>query len=111
MLKARLKALMQRYGFIGDVRGEGLLLAFELVADRETMAPLPAAMKAFDTLVELAYAEQLIIYSRRTRGGYAGDHFLVCPPMITTEAQVDEIMEKLIRALDGFAAAHAGQLA
>lgn len=31
--------------------------------------------------------------------------------MITTEAQVDEIMEKLIRALDGFAAAHAGQLA
>ncbi|SEN30128.1 Adenosylmethionine-8-amino-7-oxononanoate aminotransferase [Gemmobacter aquatilis] len=111
VLKARLKALMQRYGFIGDVRGEGLLLAFELVADRETMAPLPAAMKAFDTLVELAYAEQLIIYARRTRGGYAGDHFLVCPPMITTEAQVDEIMEKLTRALDRFAADHAAVLA
>lgn len=111
VLKARLSALMQRYGFIGDVRGEGLLLAFEFVADRETRAPLPREMKAFDDLVERAYAEGLIIYSRRSRGGYAGDHFLVCPPMITTEAQVDEIMEKLIRALDGFAAAHAGQLA
>ena len=111
MLKARLAALMQRYGFIGDVRGEGLLLAFEFVADRETRAPLPREMKAFDEMVERAYAEGLIIYSRRSRGGYAGDHFLVCPPMITTEAQVDEIMEKLIRALDGFAAAHAGQLA
>jgi hypothetical protein len=31
--------------------------------------------------------------------------------MITTEAQVDEIMEKLTRALDGFADAHAGALA
>ena len=111
VLKARLAALMQRYGFIGDVRGEGLLLAFEFVADRETRAPLPREMKAFDEMVERAYAEGLIIYSRRSRGGYAGDHFLVCPPMITTEAQVDEIMEKLIRALDGFAAAHAGQLA
>ncbi|HBD91707.1 MAG: aminotransferase [Rhodobacteraceae bacterium GWE1_64_9] len=111
VLKARLSALMQRYGFIGDVRGEGLLLAFEFVADRETRAPLPREMKAFDEMVERAYAEGLIIYSRRSRGGYAGDHFLVCPPMITTEAQVDEIMEKLIRALDGFAAAHAEQLA
>lgn len=111
VLKARLAALMQRYGFIGDVRGEGLLLAFEFVADRDTRAPLPREMKAFDEMVERAYAEGLIIYSRRSRGGYAGDHFLVCPPMITTEAQVDEIMERLGRALEAFAGAHAGQLA
>jgi adenosylmethionine-8-amino-7-oxononanoate aminotransferase len=110
LLKGRLKNLMQRYGFIGDVRGEGLLLAFEFVADHATKAPLPRAMNAYDDLVERAYAEGLIIYSRRTRGGYEGDHFLVCPPMITTAPQVDEIMEKLTRALDGFASAHAGQL-
>lgn len=110
VLKARLAALMQRYGFIGDVRGEGMLLAFEIVSNRETREPLPPGLRAFDDLVERAYAEGLIIYSRRSRGGYAGDHFLVCPPMITTEAQVDEIMEKLDRALDGFAAAHAGLL-
>lgn len=110
VLKARLAALMQRYGFIGDVRGEGLLLAFEIVSNRETREPLPPGLKAFDDLVERAYAEGLILYSRRSRGGYAGDHFLLCPPMITTEAQVDEIMEKLDRALEGFAAAHAGLL-
>ncbi len=110
VLKARLAALMQRYGFIGDVRGEGLLLAFEIVSNRETREPLPPGLKAFDDLVERAYAEGLILYSRRSRGGYAGDHFLLCPPMITTEAQVEEIMEKLDRALEGFAAAHAGLL-
>ncbi len=35
VLKDRLTGLMERYPFIGDVRGKGLLLAFELVADRE----------------------------------------------------------------------------
>lgn len=110
VLKARLAALMQRYGFIGDVRGEGMLLAFEIVSNRETREPLPPGLKAFEDLVERAYAEGLILYSRRSRGGYAGDHFLLCPPMITTEAEVDEIMEKLDRALEGFAAAHAGLL-
>lgn len=104
LLKARLTNLMQRFSFIGDVRGEGLLLAFELVADRQTMRPLPKALNAYNELVELAYAEGLIIYSRRTRGGIDGDHFLVCPPMIASEGQVDEIIDMLTTALDKFAA-------
>lgn len=104
VLKSRLQNLMQRYSFIGDVRGEGLLLAFELVSDRQTMQPLPKALNAYSELVELAYAEGLIIYSRRTRGGIDGDHFLVCPPMITSVDQVDEIIDMLTSALDKFAA-------
>lgn len=103
LLKSRLEDLMARYPFIGDVRGKGFLLAFELVSDRETMTPLPKEANAFAKLVEYAYEEQLIIYSRRTRGGYEGDHFLVCPPMVTNETHVDEIIDKLTRALDRFA--------
>ncbi len=102
-LKARLERLMQRYGFIGDVRGKGLLLAFELVADRDTMAPLPVDLNAHNRLVDIAYDRGLIIYSRRTRGGRIGDHFLVCPPLITTDEQIDEIMEILTESLDVFA--------
>ena len=103
LLKARLEDLMQRFEFIGDVRGEGLLLAFELVADRRSMRPLPKEKAAFDRLVEIAYDKGLIIYSRRTRGGYEGDHFLVCPPMITTQEQVEEIIEMLSSALEQLA--------
>lgn len=103
LLKSRLGDLMQRYDFIGDVRGQGLLLAFELVADRRTMQPLPKGLNAFNLLVDLAYEEGLIIYSRRTRGGREGDHFLVCPPMTTTPEQVEEIMAMLSAALDKFA--------
>ncbi|SEQ74968.1 aspartate aminotransferase family protein [Thalassovita taeanensis] len=104
LLKSRLQDLMQRFPFIGDVRGEGLLLAFELVSDRQTMTPLPKALSAYLELVELAYAQGLIIYSRRTRDGIEGDHFLVCPPMIATEDHVEEIIDKLTIALDQFAA-------
>jgi adenosylmethionine-8-amino-7-oxononanoate aminotransferase len=105
LLKARLEALMRRFPFIGDVRGKGLLLAFELVKDRETMAPLPRVWNAFHRLVEIAFEKKLVIYARRTRGGDDGDHFLVCPPMIVTDADLDEIMEKLAASLADFARA------
>ncbi len=104
VLMARLRGLMERYPFIGDVRGKGLLTAFEFVSDRESMEPLPPALEAHARLVELAYERGLIIYSRRTRGGTAGDHFLLAPPLIITEAQIDEMMTILCAALDAFAA-------
>ena len=100
VLKARLTKLMDRYPFIGDVRGKGLLLAFELVSDRSTMVPLPKELNAFNRLVDIAHDRGLIIYSRRTRGGYEGDHFLICPPLIVTSNQIDEIMDILIESLD-----------
>jgi len=102
-LKAGLVDLMKRYPFIGDVRGKGLLLAFELVSDRETMAPLPKEFNAHEVLVELAYKKGLVIYSRRTRAGLEGDHFLVCPPMIIDETHIAEILLILTDCLDQFA--------
>ncbi len=102
-LIARLKSLMNRYPFIGDVRGKGLLTAFELVSDTLTMTPLPREMNAYLRLVDIAYENGLIIYSRRTRGGIEGDHFLIAPPMIVSETQIDEIMAMLTAALDQFA--------
>ncbi|MFZ2099230.1 MAG: aspartate aminotransferase family protein [Oricola sp.] len=102
LLKSRLEDLMQRYPIIGDVRGMGLLTAFEFVSDRRTMAPLPASINAHARFVDIAYENGLIVYSRRTRGGVDGDHILVCPPMIVNEAQVEEIIEMLDLSLKQF---------
>jgi adenosylmethionine-8-amino-7-oxononanoate aminotransferase len=90
-LKDELEGLAKRFPFIGDVRGKGLLLAAEFVSDPETMKPLPKELNAHQRMVDLAYERGLIIYSRRTRGGVEGDHFLVCPPMIISREQVGEI--------------------
>ena len=103
-LAKNLRSLMQKYSIIGDVRGKGLLAAFELMSDRATKAPLPKGLNAYNRLVDIAYEKGLIIYSRRTRGGLAGDHFLVCPPMITTETQLGEITGLLDASLAAFTA-------
>ncbi|MGH6805861.1 MAG: aspartate aminotransferase family protein [Ensifer adhaerens] len=102
-LKAELVTLSERFPFIGDVRGKGLLLAAEFVSDRETMKPLPKELNAHQRVVDLAYERGLIIYSRRTRGGVDGDHFLVCPPMIITREQIGEIVAILGDVLEQLA--------
>lgn len=105
-LKAGLQDLMARYEVIGDVRGKGLLLAFELVANRQTMKPLPVSLNAHVELVEEAYQRGLIIYSRRTRGGLEGDHFMICPPLTVNDAELAEILNGLDDSLQAFIQRH-----
>jgi adenosylmethionine-8-amino-7-oxononanoate aminotransferase len=100
LLRHELTRLLDDCPVVGDVRGKGLLLAIELVSDRRTMSPLPREFSAYLRLVELAYERGLIIYSRRTRSGLDGDHFLICPPMITTDAQVRELIHLLRDSLE-----------
>ena len=102
-LKAELETLARRFPFIGDVRGKGLLLAAEFVSDPESMKPLAKELNAHQRMIDLAYERGLIIYSRRTRGGVEGDHFLVCPPMNITREQIGEITSILGDTLDELA--------
>ena len=101
-LIARLHGLMQKHDVIGDVRGKGLLTAFEFMADRSTKAPLPPHLNAHQLFVDLAYARGLIVYSRRPRDGIAGDHILVCPPLIIDDTHIDEIITGLDATLTEF---------
>ncbi|MEQ9246283.1 MAG: aspartate aminotransferase family protein [Nitratireductor sp.] len=104
VLKGELERLSERFPFIGDVRGKGLLLAAEFVSDRETMKPLPKELNTHQRMVDMAYERGRIIYSRRTRGGVEGDHFLVCPPMIVTREEIGSITAILGDTLEALAA-------
>lgn len=110
VLLARLSDLMQKYELIGDVRGKGLLTAFEFMADRHSKAPLPASLNAHQRFVDLAYSKGLIVYSRRTRDGTEGDHILVCPPLIVNSDHIDEIIEGLDASLARFSQDIHGEL-
>ena len=98
VLKAGLKDLEERYGIIGQVRGKGLLLAMELVKDRDTREPFPAEKNVNLLITDEAYDEGLIIYPRRPINGLSGDHVLVAPPLIVTEAECGKILDRLERA-------------
>jgi adenosylmethionine-8-amino-7-oxononanoate aminotransferase len=98
-LQAGLTRLAERHAVIGQVRGKGLLQAIELVEDRDTRQPFAADLQIGLRLTDLAFEEGLIIYPRRPINGLSGDHVLVAPPLIVTAEEVEEILNRLERAL------------
>jgi len=94
-------ALMQRLGRFGDVRGRGLLMAVELVADRESKAPYDPALKLSARVKAAAFERGLLVYpGSGTVDGVRGDHVLLAPPYNVTDAEIDVIVERLSLAVD-----------
>jgi adenosylmethionine-8-amino-7-oxononanoate aminotransferase len=101
----RLRSMLsQRFGNhpnIGDIRGRGLLLALELVADRSTKAPFDPAMAMHQRAKTEAFARGLLIYpSGGTADGRSGDHVLLAPPYNVTDGELDTIVDLLGDTLD-----------
>jgi len=102
-LKSELEKLSERFPFVADVRGKGLLLGAEIYGDSKTKMPLRRGANANVRLIDLAFERGLIVYSRRVRGGPESDNFMVCPPLIVTKDEIDEIISVLSDALDALA--------
>lgn len=94
--------LKERYPFVGDVRGKGLLTGIELVADPATFEIIPPELDAYAVLTEMCYDRRLIVYSGRCRGGAEGDHVQICPPLVVNEPEIDEIVSLFDDALSDF---------
>lgn len=103
-LRAKLDELRKDIRIIGDVRGLGMLNAVELVANPDTREMLPRQIDVLGQIQKLALAQGLLIYGRRTHAGKFGDWLMITPPLIATEADVDEIVGGLARALKKYAA-------
>jgi adenosylmethionine-8-amino-7-oxononanoate aminotransferase len=104
VLKERLRAAMAKSAIVGDVRGLGLLQAIEIVADKETKAIFPAERQAVYRIIELGIERGLLLYSRRTANGKYGEWLMVCPPLIVTEPEIDEIARLLEDTLEAYEA-------
>jgi adenosylmethionine-8-amino-7-oxononanoate aminotransferase len=103
--KERLQGLAERHEMIGDARGLGLLLGIELVRDRESKAPFPAAWGVARRLGAATLERGLISYpGSGTVDGVAGDHVLFAPPLIISREQVDEVIAILDESLAAVAA-------
>lgn len=101
-LDAALRAAFGQHPHIGDIRGRGLFRGLELVADRETKAPFDPARKLHAEVKARAFEAGLICYPMGgTLDGQRGDHILLAPPFIIEDAQIDELIDKLGRALRG----------
>jgi adenosylmethionine-8-amino-7-oxononanoate aminotransferase len=100
-LAARLQATFGGHPHVGDLRGRGLFLALELVADRGTKAPFDPARRLAARVRAEAMARGLMCYPMGgTIDGRRGDHVLLAPPFIVGDDELDQIVERLRQALD-----------
>jgi 4-aminobutyrate aminotransferase-like enzyme len=86
--RAKLDALKGKYPVIGDVRGMGLMQGIELVKDRQTKEPAPAAT---NELLERARDNGLLI----GKGGLFGNVIRLAPMLNIAKADVDEAIRLL----------------
>jgi adenosylmethionine-8-amino-7-oxononanoate aminotransferase len=99
-LRRQLRAAFGDHPHVGDIRGRGLFLGLELVQDRATREPFDPALKLHAAIKQHAMAVGLMVYPMGgTIDGARGDHILLAPPFIATDADLAEITDRLAQAV------------
>ena len=92
-----LQALMEKHKVIGDVRGKGLFLGAELVADRQTKAPVDE--KSVQAVVADCMAQGVIIGATNRSVPGLNNTLCLSPALIATPDDIDEITGAIDKAL------------
>ncbi len=105
-LKKRLSERFGNHHHVGDIRGRGLFMGIEFVADRSTKEPFDPARKINIRVKQEAMARGVLIYPMGgTIDGRRGDHVLLAPPFTVDATTIDTIVERLGDAVDAAIAA------
>jgi len=99
-IRAGLRDALGNHANVGDIRGRGLFIGVELVADRQTKEPLDASLKTHNNVQKAAMDNGLLCYGMGgTIDGRRGDHVLIAPPYNLDGAQQQELVEKFSAAV------------
>jgi adenosylmethionine-8-amino-7-oxononanoate aminotransferase len=86
---------------VGDVRGRGLMVGIELVADRESRKAFPRTDRVAERVVRAARDRGLLLYSGTgLADGTNGDAILLGPPFVITDTELEAVATGLAAALD-----------
>ncbi len=100
-LMAALDDRFANHPHVGDIRGRGLFMALEFVADRRTKQPFDPALRINAKIKHVGMQNGLICYpAGGLVDGKSGDHAMLAPPYIVTAAHISEIVDKLARTVD-----------
>ncbi|HEY7936679.1 MAG TPA: aminotransferase class III-fold pyridoxal phosphate-dependent enzyme [Candidatus Limnocylindrales bacterium] len=100
-LKALLAARLGNHPNVGEIRGLGLMVGIELVADRTSRAPFARSRRITEAVVGAARAAGLLVYSGTGNAdGVDGDLILLGPPFVVTDDELVQISERLAGAIE-----------
>jgi hypothetical protein len=100
-LKALLVDRLGRHPNVGEVRGRGLLLGVELVADRETRAPFPRSDRITERVLRAGRDAGVLLYSGTgLADGTNGDAIVLGPPFVVTDDELVAIADRLTAAIE-----------
>ncbi len=86
---------------VGDVRGIGLLWGIEFVADKFTKRPFPAVAQYASRVAARSLQRGISVYPMQgCVDGYQGDHLLLAPPAVISEADLAAAIAQLGAAID-----------
>jgi adenosylmethionine-8-amino-7-oxononanoate aminotransferase len=86
---------------VGDIRGRGLLVGVELVADRASRRPFPRSAKLIESIMVHARDKGLLLYhGTGNADGTNGDTVLLGPPFVITDAEMLSVAENLGEAVE-----------
>jgi len=87
---------------VGDVRGLGLMVGVELVADRETKRPFARADRVTERLVAACKQDGLLLYSSTgSADGTDGDLLMFGPPFVISDEELSDAVAKTSAAVEG----------
>jgi adenosylmethionine-8-amino-7-oxononanoate aminotransferase len=96
-----LKEQLDQHPHVGDIRGRGLFIGAELVANRETKEPFAPDRNVALRVKQTAFDNGLICYPNAfSADGERGDHVLLAPPFIISKSEIDELVDKLSRSIE-----------
>jgi len=99
-LRDELAAALAGAAIVHDVRGRGYLLGVELVDPRDGQSFLPAGFDAAHRAEDLAFEEGLMVRgTHATSDGYTGDEILLAPAYISSDAELEQMVERFARAI------------
>ncbi|KCB52272.1 aminotransferase, class III [Bordetella hinzii 1277] len=100
-LMQRLRTALGEHPHVGDIRGRGLFLGVELVAERASKAVFDPQRAVHARVKREAMARGLMVYPMGgTIDGRQGDHVLIAPPFIITDDELDQLTDRLRGAID-----------
>ena len=91
-----LKGLMAKHPIIGDVRGKGLFAGIEIVKYRATKEPIAEAVA--NAMVGAAKQAGVLIGKTSRSFREFNNTLTLCPALIATEADIDEIVDGIDKA-------------